>query len=125
MAKVAWSAGIDHVSGALAKPGSNLQHSCERMLLATHRTAPTCSTDCNRLYMQKKTKRSTPLTLDEVAARNRFKAVEAAVRARQQDPSKITQDQLDFIAQKNTADGCKTMKKYLWSICGAEYDQNH
>ena len=125
MAKVEWSAGIDSVSGALAKPGSNPQHTCERMLLATHRTAPTCSTDCNRLYMQKKMKRTTPLTLDEVAARNRCEAVEAAVRARQQDPSKITQDQLDFIAQKNTADGRKTMKAYLWSICGAEYDQNH
>ena len=29
MAKVNWSAGIDSVSGALAKPGSNPQHSCE------------------------------------------------------------------------------------------------
>ena len=125
MAKVAWSAGIDHVSGALAKPGSNPQHTCERMLLATHRTAPTCSTDCNRLYMQKKMKRSTPLTLDEVAARNRFKTVAGMVKARQQDPSKITQDQLDFIAQKDLADGRKTMKAYLWSVCGAEYDQNH
>ena len=75
--------------------------------------------------MQKKMKRSTPLTMDEVAARNRFKAVEAAVRARQQDPSKITQDQLDFVAQKNLADGKKTMKAYLWKVCGAEYDQNH
>ena len=125
MAKVAWSAGIDHVSGALAKPGSNPQHSCERMLLATHRTAPTCSTDCNRLYMQKKMKRSTPLTMDEVAARNRFKTVAGMVKARQEDPSKITQDQLDFVAQKNLADGKKTMKAYLWKVCGAEYDQNH
>ena len=32
MAKVTWSAGIDNVSGALAKPGSNPQHSCEKML---------------------------------------------------------------------------------------------
>ena len=125
MAKVTWSAGIDSVSGALSKPGANPQHKCEKMLLATHRTAPTTSTDCNRLYVRKKMKRSTPLSIDEVAARNRFSAVAGMVKARQQDPSKITQDQLDFIAQKNTADGYKTMKAYLWSVCGTEYDQNH
>ena len=125
MAKVTWSAGIDSVSGALSKPGANPQHKCEKMLLATHRTAPTTSTDCNRLYVRKKMKRSTPLSIDEVAARNRFSAVAGMVKARQQDPSKITQDQLDFIAQKDTADGRKTMKAYLWQICGEEYDQNH
>ena len=125
MAKVTWSAGIDNVSGALSKPNANPQHKCEKMLLATHRTAPTQSSDCNRLYLRKKMSRSTPLTLDEVAARNRFKSVAGLVKARQQDPSKITQDQLDFIAQKNTADGCKTMKKYLWQVEGEAYDQNH
>ena len=41
MAKVEWSAGIDSVSGALAKPGKNPQHSCSKMLLGTHRTAAT------------------------------------------------------------------------------------
>ena len=39
MAQVTYSAGIDHVSGALAKPGKSGQHSCEKMLLATHRVA--------------------------------------------------------------------------------------
>ena len=39
MAKVEWSAGIDHVSGALSKPGKNGQHSCNKMLLGTHRVA--------------------------------------------------------------------------------------
>ena len=125
MAKVAWSAGIDHVSGALAKPGSNPQHSCERMLLATHRVAPTCSNDCNRLYMQKKAKRSTPKGADEIAANTRFATVAGMVRARAVDMSKMTQDQEDFLAQKDLANGKRTMKAYLWSICGAEYDQNH
>ena len=41
MAQVTYSAGIDHVSGALAKPGKSGQHSCEKMLLATHRVAAT------------------------------------------------------------------------------------
>ncbi len=36
MAKVQWSTGIDHVSGALSKPGKNPQHSCTQMLLGTH-----------------------------------------------------------------------------------------
>ena len=125
MAKVNWSAGIDSVSGALSKPDANPQHKCQKMLLATHRTAPTQSSDCNRLYLRKKMSRSTPLSMDEVAVRNRFKTVAGLVKARQQDPSKITQDQLDFVAQKNTADGKKTMKAYLWKVCGAEYDQNH
>ena len=50
MAKVEWSAGIDSVSGALSKPGKNGQHSCEKMLLGTHRVAATESNDCNRVY---------------------------------------------------------------------------
>ena len=33
MASVTYSAGIDHVSGALSKPGKSGQHSCEKMLL--------------------------------------------------------------------------------------------
>ena len=48
MASVTYSAGIDHVSGALAKPKKDGQHTCEKMLLATHRTAATTSSDCHR-----------------------------------------------------------------------------
>ena len=125
MAKVTWSAGIDHVSGALAKPGKNGQHSCAKMLLGTHRVAATESKDCNRLYMRSKTQRSTQPTGDELKARERFAAVAAMVKARKGDLSQISQDQEDFLAQKDLAGGKKTMKAYLWSICGAEYDQQH
>ena len=59
MAKVEWSAGIDHVSGALSKPGKNGQHSCAKMLLGTHRVAATENPNCNRLYLRKKVERST------------------------------------------------------------------
>ena len=52
MAKVEWSAGIDHVSGALSKPSKSGQHSCTKMLLGTHRVAATESKDCNRLYLR-------------------------------------------------------------------------
>ena len=125
MAKVTWSAGIDHVSGALAKPGKNGQHSCAKMLLGTHRVAATESRDCNRLYMRSKTQRSTQPTGDELKARERFAAVAAMVKARKGDLSQISQDQEDFLAQKDLAGGKKTMRAYLWLVCGAEYDQQH
>ncbi len=125
MAKVTWSAGIDNVSGALAKPGSNPQHSCEKMLMATHRTAPTENPDCNRLYLRKKTKIKVSQSSRSLNARARFTAVREAVALRKTDLQKITLDKQNFEAQKNTAGGKKTMKAYLWYVCGAEYDQQH
>ena len=125
MAKVGWSAGIDYVSGALSKPGKNGQHSCAKMLLGTHRVAATTNPECNRLYLRKKTQRSTPVSTDELQARDRFTAVSLAVVARQKDLSKINQDQMAFIAQRDTPGGKRTMKSYLWAVCGAEYDAEH
>ena len=125
MAKVTYSAGIDSISGALAKPGKNGQHSCEKMLLATHRVADTTSSDCNRIYLRNKVKRATAPTTKELAQRGRFGAVAQAVQARRKDLGKITQDQLNFEAQKNTANGKKTMTAYLWSLELAAYDEAH
>ena len=125
MAKVEWSAGIDSVSGALAKPGKNGQHSCAKMLLGTHRTAATTNPNCNRLYLRKQTKRSTLPSSNELDARERFTAVAQAVTARRKDLTKITTDQIAFREQRDQPGGCKTMKKYLWKIVGAEYDQAH
>ena len=125
MAKVEWSAGIDSVSGALSKPGKNGQHSCTKMLLGTHRVAPTENPNCNRLYLRKKTQRSTDLSEDEVNARLRFATVRAAVKARAKNLTTITADQEAFEAQKNLSTGKKTFNAYLWSVCGAEYDQAH
>ena len=123
MAKVEWSAGIDSVSGALSKPGKNGQHSCQKMLLGTHRVAPTQSDKCNRMYIRKKTVRSTPPTQRELAARTRFAAVKAAVWTRSHDLSKVTADQEAFLAQKDTAGGKKTLKAWYWKICGDAYDE--
>jgi len=125
MAKVEWSAGIDHVSGALSKPGKSGQHSCAKMLLGTHRVAATESKDCNRIYIRKKVERSTPLSTNETNARTRFTAVRAAVAARKADLMNIASDQAAFIAQKDTASGKKTLQAYLWYVCGQEYDQAH
>ena len=125
MAHVEWSAGIDSVSGALAKPSKSGQHSCDKMLLGTHRVAATTSDQCTRIYIRKKRKRSTPLTSNELDARARFAAVAAAVKARKSDLNKITTDQQNFAAQKDTAGGKKTMRAYLWKVCGDEYDVAH
>ena len=125
MAHVEWSAGIDSVSGALAKPSKSGQHSCDKMLLGTHRVAATTSDQCTRIYIRKKRKRSTPLTSKELDVRARFTAVAAAVKARKSDLNSITQDQINFAAQKDQAGGKKTMKAYLWYVCGQAYDQAH
>ena len=125
MAKVDWSTGIDSVSGALSKPSKSGQHSCTKMLLGTHRTAPTTSSDCNRLFMRKKTKRSTPVTASELEVRNRFATVSQAVSARRKDLTKITTDQIAFKAQKDTPGGKKTMTAYLWMVELNKYDQEH
>ena len=125
MAKVTYSAGIDSVSGALSKPSKSGQHSCSKMLLATHRVAATQSNSCNRLYLRTKVDRSTPLTSKELDVRARFTAVAAAVKARKEDLSQITTDQINFASQKDQAGGKKTMKAYLWKICGEKYDAEH
>ena len=125
MAKVTYSAGIDSVSGALSKPSKSGQHSCSKMLLATHRVAATTSNQCNRLYLRTKVERSTPLSSKELDVRARFAAVAAAVKARKSNLNSITQDQINFEAQKNTAEGKKTMRAYLWKVCGDIYDAAH
>ena len=125
MAKVEWSVGIDSVSGALAKPGNNPQHSCQKMLLGTHRTAATTNPNCNRLYLRKQVKRSTMPSSAELDVRERFATVSAAVADRRKDLTKITTDQIAFKAQKDTPGGCRTMTKYLWKVCGEAYDAEH
>ena len=127
MAKVKWAEGIEYVSGLLTKrPKSGSMHSdhCSA-LLATHRVAATENPVCTRLYMVGPYKRSTPLSSNELDARARFKAVAAAVKVRKNDLNQITQDQINFAAQKDTAGGKKTMKAYLWKVCGDIYDAAH
>ena len=125
MAKVNWSAGIDSVSGALAKPTKSGHHNCEKILLGTHRVAATTSDTCNRVYIRRKVQRSTMPKARELAARSRFTEVSAMVRTRSKDLMQIAADQAAFLAQKDTAGGIKTMKAYYWHICGEEYDQQH
>ena len=124
MAKVVWSNGIDYVSGALNKVKKG-QHDHEKMLIGTHRKAATTSTHCNRIYLRQKPKRTTPPSTREINIRNRFRTVAAMVNERRQDLMKVTSDQAAFLAQRDTANGKKTMRAYLWYICGQEYDQEN
>ena len=127
MGKVKYATGIDYVSGSMAKPKKKNGHSCGTYLLGTHRVAATESPDCTRLYIREADvyERTTPLTSKELDARARFTAVAAAVKARKEDLSQITQDQINFAAQKDQPGGKKTMKAYLWLICGQKYDAEH
>ena len=83
------------------------------------------SKDCNRIYIRKKVERSTLPTARELDARTRFTAVAAAVKARKADLMNIASDQQAFLAQRDTATGKKTMKAYLWKVCGDAYDADH
>ncbi len=125
MAKVEWSAGIDSVSGALAKPSKSGQHSCTKMLLGTHRVAPTTSNKCNRLYLRKPIKINVSQTELAINARNRFTAVSQAVKLRSRNLTYLTEDQQAFLAQRDLPNGKKTMLAYYWMVCGAEYDEAH
>ena len=128
MAKVEYADAIKTVSGALTKINKKSPHAADqKMVLATHRVAPTTSPDCSRLYIRglSAVSRSPQPTTKELAVRARFAAVRAMVAARADHPSHITSDQAALIAQKDTAGGKKSMRAYLWMVCGAAYDAEH
>ena len=127
MGKVTYSPGIEYVQGALAKAKKKDGHICGDYLIGTHRTAATENPNCTRLCIRNGAsyERTSPLTSKELDARARFTAVAAAVKARKEDLSQITTDQINFESQKDQAGGKKTMKAYLWKICGEKYDAEH
>ena len=127
MGVVKYSPGIDYVKGSLAKPKKRDGHKCGDYLIGTHREAATTNSDCTRLYIRKEDayERSTSPGANELRARARFTAVAAAVKARSKNLSLMTSDQQAFIAQKDQADGKKTLRAYYWKVCGDEYDQEH
>ena len=127
MAKVKWAQGIEYVSGLLTKrPKAGELHSGHSSaLLATHRVAATTNPTCTRLYMVGEYHRSTAVSARELEARGRFTAVAAAVLARSKDLMNISTDQAAFLAQKDQPNGKKTMRAYLWKVCGDEWDAQH
>ena len=129
MAVVEYADAIKTVSGALTRINKKSPHAKDqKMVLATHRVAPTSvEGKCSRIYLRglESVTRTSPLTNDEVEARARFSAVAAAVAVRAKDLTKVTADQQAFLAQKDSPTGKKTMRAYLWKVCGLEYDQEH
>ena len=127
MASVIWAPGIQTVSGALSKINKKSPHANDqKMLLATHRVAPTTSDSCSRLYLRgiEAVTRTTPISADEQVLRTRFKKVSKAVSARKKDLNHVASDLAAFKAQKDTPNGKKTLLAYLWMVVGDAYDAN-
>ena len=110
MGKVFFEDPIHHISGKIAKK---------------FRTVYNYMKATGLKYTSVHGERSTQPSTKELKARERFTAVAAMVRARKIDLSKIVIDQENFLAQKDSATGAKTMKAYLWRVCGQEYDEQH
>ena len=110
MGKVVFEDPIHHISGKIAKK---------------FRTVYNYMKATGLKYTSVHGERSTQPSTKELKARERFTAVAAMVRARKIDLSKIVTDQEAFLAQKDTATGAKTMRAYLWRVCGQEYDEQH
>ena len=119
--------GIEYIQGALKRPKKVNGHNHGNYVVMTHRTAETENPNCQRVYTfdSDRYKRSTPVSTKEMRIRVRFAAVAAAVAARKDSLEYASSDQAAFLAQKDSANGKKTMKSYLWSVCAAAYDAEH
>ena len=127
MAVVVYADAIKTVSGAMTKINKKSPHAADqKMVLATHRKAPTTNPNCQRVYVKTADayKRSTPVTADELAIRARFTAVSRAVAVRAKNMSTYQTDYAAFKAQKDQPGGRKTFKSYLWQVCGEAYDES-
>ena len=120
---------ISSLSGALTKINKKSPHAVDqKMVLATHRTAPTSQVGkWNRMYLRglRSGTRATPVSESETERRSKFAVVSAAVNARMKDSSKQEADLAAFNAQKGTAGGKTTLRSYLWSLEAAAYDENN
>jgi hypothetical protein len=125
MAKATYAPMFETVSGALNKIDKKSPHAADqKMVLTTHRKAPTTSPDCSRVYLRglSSVTRSTPVTAKETGIRTKFAAVSAAVNTRLHDTTKQADDLAAFNAQKDSANGKKTLRSYIWSLESAAYD---
>ena len=126
MAKASYAPMFETVSGALNKINKKSPHAADqKMVLTTHRVAPTTSPDCSRVYLRdlNSVTRSTPVTAKETGIRTKFAAVSEAVNTRLHDTTKQADDLAAFNAQKDSANGKKTMRSYIWSLESAAYDE--
>ncbi|MBR0194909.1 MAG: hypothetical protein IJQ32_01505 [Paludibacteraceae bacterium] len=125
MAKASYAPMFETVSGALNKINKKSPHAADqKMVLTTHRKAPTTSPDCSRVYLRglNSITRSTPVTAKELTNRTKFAAVSAAVNTRMADTTQRPTDLAAFNLQKNLPNGKKTLRSYIWSLEAAAYD---
>ena len=128
MAKATYAPMFETVSGALNKINKKSPHAGDqKMVLTTHRKAPTSSPDCSRVFLRglSSITRTTPVTAKEQTIRTRFKAIAAAVQARLVNQTTIAADEAAFKAQKDLANGKTTLRSYIWSLESASYDAEH
>ena len=128
MAKASYAPMFETVSGALTKINKKSPHAGDqKMVLATHRKAETTSKDCSRVYLRglESVTRKTPVSSEELAKRERFATVAAAVATRSKDLGRYSTDRAAYLLQKDQPDGKKTFKSYLWSLELATYDAAH
>ena len=121
------AAGIETISGAMKRPKKQNGHNHGNYLVAVHRVAETTNPNCQRVYSfdADRYKRSTAVTARELEIRGKFEAVAKAVALRRKDLMNISTDQQNFLAQKDQPGGKKTMRAYLWKVCGDAYDAEH
>ena len=121
------AAGIEYIQGAMKRPKKVNGHNHGNYMVMTHRTAPTQNPNCQRVYTfdADRYERTGEPSAKEIAIRERFTAVQAAVNTRANSLEHVTSDQAAFLAQKDSPTGKKTMKAYLWMVCGDAYDQEH
>ena len=128
MAVVEWADAIKTVSGALTRINKKSQHARDqKMILGTHRKAATTNPNCTRLYLRglSAITRSTPVSAAETAHRSKFGEICAAVAARRKDLGKISQDNINFKAQKDEPGGFKTMRSYLFHLEKVAWEQSN
>ena len=120
-------AGIETISGALKRPKKQNGHNHGNYLVATHRVAATTNPNCQRVYSfdSDRYKRGSVPSADEMAAREKFATVSAAVATRAKDLTKMAADKAAFIAQKDVPGGKTTMKSFLWKLELQAYDQSN
>lgn len=133
MAKILYAPGIEEVSGALSKINTKSIHKNDgNMFLATHRRAATVQ-NCSRAYYRKYNNlpwsQTTTISQATESLRLRFTEVQAGVNSRAKDLNKITADQEAFMAiREDVRKKCgvyPTMKIFLWSVVGNEWNGQH
>lgn len=117
MKRVVYLAPIDHIVGKLPK-SANVQG-----YVASNKLQGRLSTNnklqVNRLTLASIGLRSTAVSEDELAARARFAAVAALVKAAALNPNTYRTDAAAFKAQTEI----KTFKAFVWKKYGDQYDE--